>query len=106
MDDNDLLLQLKQDHREAFDEIYNRYWSVLYNTAYKRTRDREQCMDAIQNVFTDLWQRRAEVHIINLGAYLHQAVRYQILKAIAKNPQQSVFISDFEQLLTSPGTTD
>lgn len=106
MEDSDLLLQLKQGNRGAFDEIYNRYWGVLYNAAYKRTRDREQCMDAIQNVFIDLWQRRAEVHITHLSAWLHQAVRFQILKAIAKNPQQSVFVSDFEQLLTSPITTD
>lgn len=106
MDDSDLLLQIKQDIREAFDEIYNRYWHVLYNSAYKRTRDREQCRDAIQNVFIDLWQRRADLHITNLSAYLQQAVRFQILKAISKNPQQSVFLSDFDDLFTSPVYTD
>jgi RNA polymerase sigma-70 factor (family 1) len=106
MDDSDLLLQLKQDVRGAFDEIYNRYWMVLYNTAYKRTRNREQCRDAVQNVFIDLWQRRAVVNITHLSAYLHQAVRFQILKALAKDPQQSVFLNDAENLFTSPIYTD
>ena len=105
-DDNYLLKLLKQDAKAAFDEIYNRYWSVLYNSAYQRTRNREQCKDAVQDVFIDLWQRRSESNIINLKAYLHQAVRFQIFKAIAKNPQHSDLSNGFQNLLLSPVNVD
>lgn len=101
-DDIDLLHLLKQDVQAAFDEIYRRYWSVLYNAAYKRTRNREQCKDAVQNVFIDLWSRRNDVSITNLSAYLHTAVRFQVLKAVTRNAQQSVFLDGFENLIVSP----
>jgi RNA polymerase sigma-70 factor (family 1) len=103
--DSDLLLLLKQDAQAAFDEIYNRYWSALYNTAYKRLPDRELCRDAVQNVFIDLWSRRTETTITNLSAYLHKAVRFQVFKAISKNPQLP-FVSEFENVFTAPNKTE
>lgn len=100
---DDLLLfaLLKQGNSEAFEKIYNKYWHELFKTAYKRLHDRDKCQDIVQNVFTDLWNRRGELQIRDLQAFLHTAVRFQTLKAIAKQSTQTLFVDVFETEIVS-----
>jgi RNA polymerase sigma-70 factor (ECF subfamily) len=37
--DAELLLQLSNGSKPAFDILYNKYWKQVYNTAYKRLND-------------------------------------------------------------------
>jgi len=97
---------LKQGDEAAFGKIYKLYWSELYNAAYKRLPEKEKCQDVIQNVFTDLWNRRKELDLQKPSAYLHTAVRFQILKHIARTPKNSFFATSFENQLISPLQAD
>jgi len=97
---------LKQGDQSAFEEIYRRYWVELYNSAYKRLPEKEKCQDIIQNVFMSLWNRREEVELENPSAYLHTAVRFQVLKQIARNPKGSFLTEAFHEELISPLATD
>lgn len=45
----------------------------------------EEAADIIQEVFVSLWQRRENVKIDNIKAYLTQAVKFSVLKAIREN---------------------
>lgn len=76
------LVQLLKSDEGAFAEIYNRYWKLLYLTAFNITRNQEVAQDAVQEVFTSLWQRKQEIEIQKLKAYLQQSIRFQVLKAI------------------------
>jgi RNA polymerase sigma-70 factor (family 1) len=100
--DEELVALLKEGDSSAFKAIYGRYWSILYSSAYKRTRDKEQCQDIVQNVFTDLWFRKREVKILNLPAYLHTAVRFQLYKQIAKAPQKARYLDELDEIISSP----
>ncbi|MEH3112833.1 RNA polymerase sigma factor [Pedobacter terrae] len=93
---------LKQGDEVAFGKIYTLYWAELYNAAYKRLPEKEKCQDIIQNIFTDLWNRKAELDLENPLAYLHTAVRFQVLKHIARSPKSSFFGKSFENELISP----
>lgn len=104
--DEQLLVLLQEENRDGFGLIYQKYWATLYNSAYKRLRDDELSKDVVQNVFTDLWLRRAEVNIQNLPAYLHTAVRFQVYKQAAKQPQASALFTDLEDKLLSPFQAD
>ncbi|WP_379083918.1 sigma-70 family RNA polymerase sigma factor [Pedobacter sp. UC225_65] len=86
--------------------FYKLYWTQLFNTAYKRLPEKEKCNDIIQNVFTDLWNRRATLDLDNPSAYLHTAVRFQVLKQVSRNPKNNAFTESFETELISPLTTD
>lgn len=97
---------LKQGDEEAFSKIYKLYWPELYNAAYKRLPEKEKCQDVIQNVFADLWNRKAELDLQNPLAYLHTAVRFQVLKHIQKSNKNNSFSEAFEQKLISPLQTD
>ncbi len=107
IEDEQLLFDLlSQGDNTAFEQVYNHYWPELYNAAYKRFPEKEKCQDIIQNVFADLWNRRGEVSLINPKAYLHTAVRFQVLKQLARAPKNTFFSQKFEEQLISPLTTD
>jgi len=80
--DDQLLKQLYQSDEGAFAEIYNRYWKPLYTSAHNVLQVKEAAQDAVQEVFISLWNRREAVQVDILQAYLHQAVRFQVFKAI------------------------
>lgn len=88
-----LLDLLQQKDEQAFAEIYNRYWKLLYTAAYNIIRKEEVAKDALQEVFIALWQRRNEADIKDLLPYLQQAVRFQILKVIRTQKADEQFYS-------------
>ncbi|THU39622.1 sigma-70 family RNA polymerase sigma factor [Niastella caeni] len=90
--DHQLLQQLHQSDEGAFAEIYNRYWKQLYLSALNILQVKEAAQDAVQEVFISLWKRREAVQIDALPSYLHQAVRFQVFKAIrAEKTDQDFF---------------
>ncbi len=76
----------------AFTEIYRRYAKELYLIAWNGTRDRDKAEDIVQEVFVSLWQRRRQVEIAVLKAWLLQAVRFQVLKAFRQEKADAGFI--------------
>ena len=93
LDDFELLQFLKKDDEHAYTEIYNRYWKLLFYTAYNVIQTKTEVQDAIQEVFIALWQRRKEAVIQNLKPYLLQATRFQVLKAIRVQKTDELFYS-------------
>lgn len=69
----------------AFNIIFNNHWDQLYQSAYKVLLDEDLAKDVIQEVFLDLWIRRNELMISNLGGYLYKATRYQCLRQLHRN---------------------
>lgn len=105
-DERSLFALLKQGDEFAFSQIYKRYWAELYNAAYKRLPEKEICQDIIQNVFADLWTRRATLELDHPTAYLHTAVRFQVLKQFTRNPKNNFLASQLEKELISPLESD
>ena len=100
-----LLLSLAQGEMKSFEEIFNRHWSSLFDSAYRRLNNKEQCKDIVQDVFADLWIRRGTVQIENLGAYLHAAVRFQVFRLASRN-RLTTFVELFETIASSPFGAD
>jgi RNA polymerase sigma-70 factor (family 1) len=93
LDDVELLQLLGEESEEAFAEIYNRYWKLLYTTAYNIIQNEHFAKDAVQEVLIALWQRRADANIQVLKAWLQQAVRFQVLKSIRAQKTDERFYS-------------
>ncbi|MDQ2719615.1 MAG: RNA polymerase sigma-70 factor [Bacteroidota bacterium] len=84
--DDQLLKQMAYDDKQAFAMLYRRYWEVLFVTATKALRGKEQAADVVQDIFLSLWNRRNELHLEgSLAAYLHTSVRYKCIHYIEKN---------------------
>ena len=57
--DNILLKEIKKGSQTAFIQLYDRYHKVLYVVAYKYLSEGELAKDAVQEVFTKLWEDKA-----------------------------------------------
>jgi RNA polymerase sigma-70 factor (family 1) len=79
--DTQLIELLKESDADAFTEIYRRYWDKLFYIAGKRLGDLAEAENIVQDVFMDLWNRRAALHITeSVSGYLVIAVKYNIIR--------------------------
>jgi len=87
--DLDLVSALRDGNHEALTEIFRRHWRPLYITAYYKLRSHELAEEIVQDLFTELWEKRdrlfaggeSEQH---LTAYLNRAVKNKILNHIRR----------------------
>lgn len=100
-----LFNRLKENDLEAFNLIYDRYWSVLLNEAYKRLEQLAICEEIVQDVFIELWQQRHNRDIHNLEAYLRSCMKFKVFEAYKKNQKTNslleanrAFIDDAERV--------
>lgn len=84
LSDADLLKQLNAGDRNAFNELYNKYWRQVYNHAYKRIGSVSTAQDITQDVFVQLWSSGANASIQNLPAYLYVMVRNEVFRYLEK----------------------
>lgn len=83
--DAELAFLLKQDDHTAFNEIHNRYYSLLYRHAFKRLPYREEVKDILQELFTFLWNNRETLTFTSgLAAYLYTSTRNRVINVFNK----------------------
>src|SRR5690606_18965196 len=97
--DDILIARIKEGNKKAFNEIYRRYWAILYRHAMRMTKSDDESQDVVQDVFESLWRNRAFFEInTSLSSYLYSAVRYKIFDLLDKNKVRTDYmdrLSDF-----------
>ncbi|MBC8984813.1 RNA polymerase sigma-70 factor [Pedobacter sp. N36a] len=58
-----LLALLREDNNDAFNEIYSRYWDVVYAIACKKLNNREEAKDVVHDLFMVIWVKRHTLKI-------------------------------------------
>ncbi|WP_316815707.1 RNA polymerase sigma-70 factor [Pedobacter nyackensis] len=91
--DQELTDLLKQDDREAFNQIYNRYVQYLYQYAFNILKDEDECTDAVQDIFVWLWENRRKINVSILKGYLISAVKYKLTRVIQSSKRRSEILS-------------
>ncbi len=86
--DDALLCLLAQDDELAFNEIYRRYWRILFGIASGKLKSSFLAEDIIHDVFASLWKNRKSIYIQSLQHYLASSTRYLVFKAIRKSTLQ------------------
>jgi RNA polymerase sigma-70 factor (ECF subfamily) len=78
-EDGELLLQLKQGDRIAFDEIFNRFADPIHSYIRVRLNGSEEADDVLQEVFIRLWNKRQTIVIhTSFRNYLYTIVQHCI----------------------------
>lgn len=91
--DNELVALLKHSDEAAFAEIYNRYWKTLFYKAAKKLNDISEAESLVQDVFTDIWNRRTQLNITTaLSFYLAGALRFKIINLQAAQQRNKLYI--------------
>lgn len=99
--DADLMLSLREGDSGAFTEIYHRYWKQLLAIAYLHCKDKIMAEEIVQEVFISLWNRRNELYIDNVNAYLATAVRLSVFKQYARQKRRD----EIKEQIAAAGTT-
>ncbi len=83
-EDQILLNALRKDSEKAFNQIYVKYWELVYNDAFRRLKSPAAAKDITQDIFINLWTRRQSQDIKNLRSYLRVSVRNRVLNFFEK----------------------
>ncbi|QJX46579.1 RNA polymerase sigma-70 factor [Hymenobacter taeanensis] len=77
-----LLDALRAGDEGAFAEMYKRYSFRLFTVAYQKLKSREAAEELVQDLFENLWTRRATIQVEQLDHYLFSAIKYRIINYI------------------------
>ena len=84
--DEQLWEKVRQEDREAYQQLYSKYLSSLYQYGYKMVSDKAIVNDHIQDLFIDLWKYKATLsRIKNVKHYLFRSLRNRIIKEKSQN---------------------
>jgi len=89
--DQQLVALLATGDRDAFAEIYRRYWETLLGMAYNRLKNLAAAEDIVHDVFAGIWHNRRKQEIKSLNPYLAAAVKYAILKEARRDALQRLY---------------
>ncbi len=82
---DDTLQRLAAGEGQAFREIYDRYWKVVYKAAIRYLRSPDLAGDVVQEVFCSLWDRRDQFTAVrNLESYLVTMTHHQVYALFRK----------------------
>ena len=106
--DSELIKLLQTDDEVAFEIIYKRYWERLYGIVYNRLQSKEVSEEIIQDLFTELWDRRQKLTIYkSLASYLFCALKYKIFNHISSQAVRKRHIHESQKRsLTFANTTE
>ncbi|WP_316814416.1 RNA polymerase sigma-70 factor [Pedobacter heparinus] len=92
--DQELLDCLKSGDQQAFAEIYNRYWKVMYFHALKMLGDEDDAKDLVQELFVTLWTKGINIPFnSNLSGYLYITARNKIINLIQQKKVRRDYLS-------------
>ena len=92
---NDLFLlqKLKDGDNIAFQELYNKYFGILYLHVYQKLKDREVAKDIVHDLFISIWQKRADLSIKGqVSSYMYAAIRNRVIDYISKEKSKLKYL--------------
>ncbi|PWS28597.1 RNA polymerase sigma-70 factor [Pedobacter yonginense] len=96
-DANDEVLwtAIKNGSELAFKEVFDRYLPILLATARRYFKDEATCENLVQDIFLNIWLRRAHLDIRDFKSYFTASMRYQVYKELqGKNAKNQIFYTD------------
>lgn len=77
------------DDRNAFNELYVRYWKVIYDIGFKKLHHAPQAEDLVHDLFVEIWNKRQEITIQSTFiGYLHTMLKNRLIDQSRKNAFQ------------------
>lgn len=83
--DVQLWQEFQSGSEEAFATIYKNNVSRLYNYGLKLIADKDLVMDAIQDLFVELWEAKERLgKVKSIKSYLYKSIRRKIISQLSK----------------------
>jgi RNA polymerase sigma-70 factor (ECF subfamily) len=101
---DELFDQIKSGDQKALELLFSIYFPRLNDFARNVVKDDVISQDIVQDVFVNVWEKRADIEIINLEAFLFRLVRNRCidyikhLKVVNNRMQEIQISSKYEEL--------
>lgn len=100
--ETELVHLLKASDHAAYEEIYKRYFHLVFIHCIRRLDDKEQVTDFVQDAFIKLWQKREEIHPeTNVTGYLYTLVKNRILDYFGHQQVKAKYISSMRSFMST-----
>lgn len=100
-DDTRLVALLRERDKQAYTEIYVRFWPVLFRHALRMLRDEDEATDVVQDIFAVLWEKAAALKLSGtLASYLYSATRNRVIDRLARHKLEQHYLNSLEDYLT------
>ena len=102
--DRELISLLPTGDTDAFEEIYERYHSLLYIYAYKKLNHKQEAQDIVQEVLINLWDKRFNFSLqSSLASYLFTATRNRALDLFAHRKVETRYLASLQAFIDDAG---
>jgi len=100
--DKQLLDSLRSGDKDAYTEIYQRYWPILFRHARKLLKNEKDAKDVVQETFISLWTIAADLdQKALLSPYLYMTVRNKILNIFRHNKVVNSHLTSLDDFMSS-----
>jgi len=100
--DKQLLDSLRSGDKDAYTEIYQRYWPILFRHARKLLKNEKDAKDVVQETFISLWTIAADLDQKTLlSPYLYMTVRNKILNIFRHNKVVNSHLTSLDDFMSS-----
>jgi RNA polymerase sigma-70 factor (ECF subfamily) len=97
LSDSELTVLLQQQDKAALEEVYLRYWAVMYQHARKIIHDSNKAEDIVQDIFIHLLTNMENLHINTpLKFYLYRAIRNRVIDNFKNWKHQQKYIDSLK----------
>ena len=96
--DNELIKYIKEGDLKAFERVFKDYYALMCSVAMDYVNDSAVCQTLTEDVLLNLWEKKREVVITSLRAYLLRAVRNKCIDHLRTHRQVSGFLGYYDSL--------
>jgi RNA polymerase sigma factor (sigma-70 family) len=104
--DKELIRLICMSDYAAFEELHRRYWQKLHQLAYRKIGDKQETFDLLQEMFIELWEKRAILNFGDeLGGWLQKRLWFKLSGYFRTKGFQQKHRENFRQYIVSGGET-
>lgn len=90
----DLLVKLKDGDKDAFTQIYHRFFKSIYVKVLSMVKDKDITDELVQDIFLKIWQKREEINLeLHFNAYLFKVAHNLVFDFFRKATKDSKIIA-------------
>jgi RNA polymerase sigma-70 factor (ECF subfamily) len=89
------VFEISRGNKTAFDKLFKQNYILLRNYAFKLLQDKSLAEDIVQDIFFNIWAKRAELDkITNIKAYIRTSTHNACIDILRKRFQSGIKIED------------
>lgn len=99
--DRELMQRVAEGDRNAFAEVYDRFWNTIYATALSYLKSPEWAQNVVQDVFLKVWTGRERLREVEKpDAYLFILARDELVSALRNKFDRTPISEKYEDYLS------